>query len=137
MTAKPSTSLETTILRYDLQRFPFPDVIRKYLSTDLLDDLHSDLDLGVLTREKDQSTEFHRAYYDRFDNEFERIYECFLIEIVEPFIGEDVVYQRIPTFRVHLPGNIAVGEFHRDRYYSHTDREINFWVPMTRAWETN
>jgi hypothetical protein len=137
MPAKLASSLETTIFRYDLQRFPFPDVIRNYLRTDRLDDLHSDLDLGVLTREKDQSTEFHRAYYDRFDHKFERIYERFLIDVVQPYIGEDIIYQRIPTFRIHLPGNIAVGEFHRDRDYSHADGEINFWVPMTRAWETN
>jgi hypothetical protein len=129
--------VESTVFQYDVLRYPFPEVVQNYLGTDRLEEIHGDVDLDVLTREKDQSTDFHRAYYTRFGHEFEQIYEPFLIDVVRPFIGEDIIYQRIPTFRVHLPGNIAVGEFHRDRDYSHADGEINFWLPMTRAWDTN
>jgi hypothetical protein len=129
--------IETSVISYDVERYPFPAIIEDYLGADRLDGIHEGTDVALLTREKDQSTEFHRAYYDRFGDDFEDVYEQFLIEVVRPFVGEDLVYQRIPTFRVHLPGNIAVGEFHRDRDYSHGDGEINFWLPVTRAWDTN
>ena len=38
---------------------------------------------------------------------------------------------------VHLPNNVAVGEFHRDRDYSHGEGETNFWLPVTNAWDSN
>jgi hypothetical protein len=128
---------ETTVVGYDVDRYPFPAVIADYLGTERLDEIHEGTDVALLTREKDQSTQFHRAYYDSFGPDFERVYKQFLTDVVRPFVGEHLVYQRIPTFRVHLPGNIAVGEFHRDRDYSHGTGEINFWLPVTRAWDTN
>lgn len=130
-------AIETTILNYEVDRYPFLAIIQGYLGADRLDEIHEGTNHELLTREKDQSTEFHQAYYERFGEDFERIYKRLLGEVVWPFIGEDLVYQRIPTFRVHLPGNIAVGEFHRDRDYSHGEGEINFWLPVTRAWDTN
>jgi len=48
-----------------------------------------------------------------------------------------VVFQKRPTFRVHLPNNVAVGAKHKDCDYHHADHEINFWVPLTKAWGNN
>lgn len=43
-----------------------------------------------------------------------------------------------PTLRLHFPGPRALGKPHRDRDYAgHTGAEINFWVPLTRAFGTN
>jgi ectoine hydroxylase-related dioxygenase (phytanoyl-CoA dioxygenase family) len=130
-------AIETTVLKYDVGLFPFPRLIEGYLGTNRLDSIHEGSSHELLTREKDQSTEFHRTYYDRFGEDFELVYRRFLTEVVRPFFREDLVYQRIPTFRVQLPGNVAVGEFHRDRDYSHGEGEVNFWLPVTRAWGTN
>jgi len=129
--------METTLLDYDVERYPFLAVIQRYLGTDRLDVIHEGVDYELFTRESDQSTDFHRRFYDSLDQEFNDVYRRFLEEIVRPFIGEDLVFQRIPTFRVHLPDNVAVGEFHRDRDYAHGEGEINFWLPLTRAWDTN
>src|SRR5947209_1765182 len=112
-------AIQTTLLDYDVERYPFPVVIQGYLGTDRLEVIHKGADYELFTRESDQSTEFHRRFYDGLDRDFENIYRRFLEEVVRPFIGEDLVFQRIPTFRVHLPDNVAVGEFHRDRDYSH------------------
>ena len=35
-------------------------------------------------------------------------------------------YQKIPTFRVGLPRNRFVGEYHNDAKYNHPDFELNF-----------
>ena len=63
-------------------------------------------------------------------------------DVIKPRFGEKIVYQKIPTFRVHLPGNIAVGEFHKDKYYRNVEwankvKEINYFVPLTKAYDTN
>lgn len=47
------------------------------------------------------------------------------------------MYQKAPTFRVHLPGNVAVGAFHVDSQYNHQPAELNFWVPLTSALAEN
>jgi hypothetical protein len=48
-----------------------------------------------------------------------------------------LVYQRKPTLRIHFPENKAVGGFHKDREYNHPIEEINIWVPVTSAFNTN
>ena len=50
---------------------------------------------------------------------------------------DEIIYQKIPTFRVHLKDNQAVGEWHRDRDYNHGKSEINIWLPFTDAYDTN
>ena len=39
----------------------------------------------------------------------------------------------MPTFRVHQPGNLAVAAFHKDADYSHSEDEVNFYLPLTIA----
>ena len=99
------------ILDYDETAFPFRELVREHLNVYDLSRLHELVHAdGVFQRENDQSTWAHRRFYE---------------------IGEPVVFQRIPTFRVHLPGNVAVGEFHRDTEYHHLPAAVNFWLPLT------
>ena len=48
-----------------------------------------------------------------------------------------MVYQNRPTLRVSFPGNKAVGDWHRDREYNHPIEEVNIWVPITNASNSN
>jgi len=130
------SEMKTMRLEYDPQRYPFAVPMQAALGIDRLDELHQGSEYPLLSRHEDQSTQFHAALYD-LGPDFYDIYIRFLTEVVQPFIGEDIIYQRVPTFRVHLPGNVAVGEFHRDSDYAHGPGEINFWLPVTRAWATN
>ena len=66
----------------------------------------------------------------------------FLTNKIKPRFKEKIVYQKIPTFRVHLPGNISVGEFHKDKHYRNEEwadkvQELNYFVPLTKAYGTN
>ena len=66
----------------------------------------------------------------------------FLEDKIKPRFGEEIVYQKIPTFRVHLPGNVSVGEFHKDKHYRNVEwaekvKETNYYVPLTKAYGTN
>ena len=66
------------------------------------------------------------------------LYKKFVCDVVKPIVGEEeLIYQATPTFRVHIPGNLAVGAFHRDRDYNHPPKEMNFIIPLTKAWESN
>ncbi|MAF24893.1 hypothetical protein CL634_04885 [bacterium] len=99
----------------------------------------------LFSREKDQSTDWHRIFYNkiRSDSSFYDIYEDFLLKIIKPrYDGEDIVYQRIPTFRVHMPSNIAVGEWHKDKFYRKKEwaervSETNYYLPFTNTNESN
>ena len=54
-----------------------------------------------------------------------------------PKFGEDILYQKIPTFRAQVPNNISVAEFHKDKSYSHNPREVNVFLPITIAKDTS
>lgn len=71
-------------------------------------------------------------------DEFTRIYLTFLRDVVRKDLGEDMVlYQRIPTLRVHLAGAPAIGRPHRDADYRHTAFELNYWLPLSNCHGAN
>ena len=127
---------QSVLVDYDLGRYPLPDLVREQFGVDRLDEIHESAEYPLLTRENDQKTVFHERFYSIGD-EFFRVYRRLLVDVVQPLFGENLIYQRVPTFRVHLPNNVAVGEIHRDRDYSHGQGEVNFWLPFTPAWDTN
>src|SRR5262249_38008994 len=88
---------------------------------------------GRMEPRKDQGTIWHEWFYARYQDDLRDVYMRFLRTIVRPLFGSHVIYQRVPTFRIHLPGNVAVGEYHTDGESGHQEGEINFWVPLTRT----
>ena len=87
---------------------------------------------NVLDVDSDQSTSFHKVFYDnanKEDSKFNSIYKKFIHNEVVKEMGEDIIYQRYPTFRAHLPDNLGVGAFHKDRDYNHGVTEVNFGCP--------
>lgn len=85
---------------------------------------------------KDSSTVFHQKFYDKYRegwDELVTVYERFIQEQIFCAYIEDFLYQKFPTFRVHLPGNIAVGAFHNDAEFHHPAGEINFIIPLTNS----
>jgi ectoine hydroxylase-related dioxygenase (phytanoyl-CoA dioxygenase family) len=122
---------------YDQASYNFRKVIEEVLGHENIEQLHSVQEYGVLDREHDQSTIWHKRYYDQFEK-FNSIYVDFIKNYIKPLLGVDkLVYQKIPTFRVHLVGNLAVGEWHKDKTYNHGVHEVNFWMPFTHAYGNN
>lgn len=122
-------------MSYQLSRFPFVAAVRRALEEEDLQALRAP-DASVWTRATDQSSEWHRRFYRNFD-EWRTLYERFVRWIVATHIREPAYFQAVPTVRLHLPGNVAVGEFHTDRDYGHPAGEFTFWVPITHAYGTN
>ena len=107
-----------TIYSYDTVEFPFKSIIdshfRKHLKV-ASEDLHkledpSLLPAGIVTPGTDNNTALHDILYTVFDGEsFLRTYRQF-VQFLQGSIGEDLIFQKKPTFRIHLPGNLSVGD---------------------------
>lgn len=128
-------------INYDRNRFPFKEKLQHLFEVDNLQTLNDSIE--VLSREKDQSTKYHTLYYNwARTEEFISMYEEFILNVIKPLYNEQIVYQSIPTFRVAYPNNIAVGEYHKDKWYRDADwavevDEDNFFLPFTDAFDTN
>jgi hypothetical protein len=129
------------LFKYNTTLYQFQPIISKILNVENLAKIH-ELELYELfTRGTDQSTKWHRLYYDNC-NEFLDMYKKFVTDIIKPLYNRTIVYQKIPTFRVHLPNNIAVGEFHKDKDYRDKQWakdvcELNYYLPLTNTNEFN
>lgn len=124
------------LISYDTYKYPFRQLIENLLGEKNLEGLN--MTAEVFTRENDQSTPWHRLFYASFmGSEFQQAYLRLLKEVIQPNYQEQLLYQKIPTFRVALPGNLAVGEWHKDTEYGHDEAEMNYWLPFTKAYDTN
>jgi hypothetical protein len=126
---------------YDITNYNFKELLEKKLNVEDLSAINNSYQL--FERANDQSTDYHAIFYKwaRTD-EFIDLYDDFIKAIIQPLYNEKIVYQAIPTFRICLPNNIAVGEYHKDKKYRDESwakqvKEFNFFLPFTDAFATN
>ncbi len=128
-------------ISYNPVKFNFKEILEGVINEGELQNLNQNID--VLKRENDQSTVYHKKYYDwAYTDEFQSLYRDFIEQNIKPLYGEKIVYQKIPTFRIAFQNNIAVGEFHKDKAYRNIEwaekvQEDNFFLPFTDAFDTN
>jgi len=122
-------------ITYDVKKFPFKKLISNIMEIDIdLDKIHTIKHYDKLIRETDQSTIWHKKYYNNFNEKFYPTYFSLIKEIKYMFEYDELIYQKIPTFRVQLNnGNLGVGEWHKDKSYNHGLNEVNFWLPFTNT----
>ncbi|MEN9684923.1 MAG: hypothetical protein RLZZ28_709 [Bacteroidota bacterium] len=129
-------------ITYDTIKYPFRNIISGMLGLSeenrSLEDLHLLKHYDLVKRENDQNTIWHKMYYDHFITDFRNTYIDLVNELKLRFGYEEIIYQQIPTFRLQLAnGNIAVGEWHKDKTYNHGISELNFWMPFVDTNEFN
>jgi hypothetical protein len=130
-------------ISYDTKKYDFRKIVSEMLEvwegdTIPLEDLHTLEHYELLVREKDQSTIWHKRYYEKYKEEFLPTYLELVKELKERFGYDEIIYQVIPTFRVQLAeGNLGVGEWHKDKSYNHGTSEVNFWMPFVNTNEQN
>ena len=128
---------------YDTYVYDFAHEIKKLYCVNNLDEIHNEWsgaeNYGVLDDVKtDQKTVYHKYFYTHVGaTEWYDLYEDFIKNVVQPIFDEPILFQKIPTFRVHQPYNLAVAAYHRDSEYSHSTEEINFFLPLTEAFGNN
>jgi len=121
---------------YNGNIFNFRSCLVDVFGTDELSKIHEneDCDFGILSIENDQGTHFHKRFYEKiWETNFFDLYHEFVRENILPMFNEDILYQKIPTFRIQVPNNLGVAEFHKDKTYSHSPEEINIFLPLTDA----
>jgi hypothetical protein len=106
-----------TVLRYPLDLYPFPRVIAEILEEPDLAALQNE-GRPLATRATDQRTRWHPRFYEAGER-WGPLYHSFVTEYVARLLSEPFLYQAVPSLRVQLPGNLAVGAYHRDAEYGH------------------
>ena len=94
---------------------------------------------------KDSQTVYHRKFYGQIDSRegwsvFVDKYHSLIQEVILPYLGlSEALVQVYPSFRVHLPENVAVTEKHHDsdKDHKHPKGEINFIYALTDMFSTN
>ena len=125
---------------YDTKVYNFRELLQNILGSDDLENLHDSVDYPeLLTLDTEQSTIYHKLFYEQVrGSEFLDRYNDFIKNIVKPnFDGEQIVYQKIPTFRTQFLNNISVGKWHKDSDYSHSTSEVNFYLTITDSINSN
>lgn len=125
---------------YDTDKYGFLELVQKYLDFNNLQKIHEEYKFEEVLKEgTDQNQVLHRKFYDKMDadDEFIKLYRSFIQQVVAPRYDEEVLYQRFPTFRVHQPSNLGTFGWHRDRDYNHSPCEVNYFLPMTKGYDTN
>src|SRR6266550_8221295 len=106
-----------TTFDFDVSRFDFVSVVRSLFDGQALEDLHEKHD-ELFKVSADSKTMFHQKFYDKYRAgwpEMLVLYRSFVGEVARTIeFSSPILYQKFPTFRVHLRGNVAVGAFHND-----------------------
>ena len=126
-TSKLRSHLHMKSFNYSIELYPFKEVLESIYGCQL-GDLHKYIGkFDKFDREHDQNTLIHKVFYSNFAEKIKPIYENFVKNFVSKIVfNKPFYYQIIPTFRVGLPGNVFVGEFHKDSFYNHQNYELNF-----------
>jgi hypothetical protein len=139
---------------YDASKYNFYTPIQKILNctTHPLEDIHTKYDTSIIdktTFENDTDTDFHKMYYKSpLYSTVIDVYQRFISDVIVHMFKEDLVVQKEPSFRIHLPNNSALGKrkdqadgeiigMHCDGDYNHPREEINFMITITGQSKTN
>lgn len=135
-------------INYEINKYQFKEIISKLLECNNLSKIHQEKNFEEFIKEsindthKFQQSEYHQKYYQNFSL-IKPIYEDLLLNIIKPlYNGEKIIYQSIPTFRLHFPNGLSVGMFHKDKDLRDYDwhesiKEDNYYLPFTKAYESN
>jgi ectoine hydroxylase-related dioxygenase (phytanoyl-CoA dioxygenase family) len=127
---------------YDQTRYPFSEEIAKIFEVrsselPLLHQKRQDLmPSGPLTFSTESRTKFHELVIQqavKTESMVREVYCNFIRDIVAALFEGEFAYQTFPTFRLQLPGEMAIHQWHYDSdpNHRHPEWEINFQIPLT------
>ena len=119
----------------------YEEMQKVFQTTNSLDNLHKEYSFDKFDMSNNSDTILHDRFYQnlRSEGSLLSIYNNIIEEVIFPIVGEDFVFQKMPTLRVHLVNNWATPEFHVDTQegYNHPQGEHNFILPLTDCYDTN
>ncbi len=116
---------------YDTTKFNFKERLEELFGCSLAG-LHEWLgSFECFDRRNDQHTLAHRVFYSNYARVIKPVYDDFMSIYMSKIVRFPFSYQVIPTFRIGLPGNRFVGEYHKDSKYAHPEFELNFNLALS------
>ena len=133
-TANDPWDIEPQRFQWDIQAFEFIPLQEEIYGSPLRT-LHERIgeSIPILEFQTDQSSVLHKMHYGSENAQWLEEYRRFCLGEIAAKFTCDVIFQRIPSFRVQVPGNIAVAEFHSDSEYGHDPNDVNIYLPLTDA----
>ena len=134
------------IRHYDTTKYNFLEHVLDCYSIEDLTELHQlDIDLcnsEMLNQDNEAETFFHKKFYEKLSsgwNELETSFQRFIKNEISYIFNRDFLYQTFPTYRVQVPNQIAVSNWHydSDEEHRHPLWEINFQIAVTNMFDTN
>ncbi len=132
------------IRKYDLNKYPFQEIIADLLETSDLSSLSPGkipMDENNSIYKNTEATVFHQKLYQKLNSsegeQFYELYRDFIYNEIKPMYDSPIYYQRKPSHRIHYPQVPGQLRLHRDSDYGHNPAEINFWLPMTKTYGEN
>jgi sporadic carbohydrate cluster protein (TIGR04323 family) len=104
-----------------------------------VDDRGTLADLSQLATIVDEQSvgPLYGEFYALMDDEpFLACYRTIIEDVVSPLFDAPFRFQRKPGIRIHLP-NVLTVQFHTDEWYGHGPDVVNFWMPLTDAFDSN
>lgn len=126
--------------QYDTKQWCFREMVQTFLDFEDLAKIHEKHRFAErLQKGTDQNQPLHRKFYDAMDSNpaFIEMYTDFIKEVIAPRYEDEIIYQRFPTFRVAQPDNVGTFGWHKDSDYNHSPAEVNYYLPVTRGYDTN
>ena len=130
-------------IKFNTQQYPFKELVQSLYDNNL-DELDDNLDHKEGTVGADTDSIWHKVFYDKLRSgypEFVELYKKFIKEVLKPlFIEEtELIYQKLPSFRVNQPGGKAIYVPHcdGDKLHKHPAGEINVFMPLTKSFGNN
>ena len=136
------------LFTYDTSVFDFRKLLLDNFECSDLQNLHKQYNTWLpeeeLSFSEESSTKFHEKFYEKLRepwNEFIDLYHSFIREHVSANVreGRSLLFQTLPSFRVHLPNEKAIHKVHYDgdEDHRHPPGEINVFLPMTDCLPNN
>ena len=128
---------EQKIIKYDINSFPFSEIIKKFLNVKSLELLHEKYNLSNDIKEigSDTKTDAHEIFYRNLNSNnlnINNLYYKFIEEILFKEFDDKILFQKKPGFRIQHPNNVAVSTWHADGddVNKHPKGEINIFLPL-------
>jgi hypothetical protein len=142
--------MKPVIRKYNIKLYNFREMVQNVFECKKLENIHvlrKDLFPGETILSKpwpfnETTTGYQDTFYGKYHDGWEDMiasYELFIKNEIKPLFSEDFLYQRFPSFRVHLPGLKAVNKWHydSDEDHRHPEGEMNFHFGVTECFDTN
>ena len=132
-------------IKYSTEKYHFRETISDLFDCENLEKIHvkrSDLmPKQELDHNNESSTEYHKKFYDfiRNNEDFKKNYNNFIKNEIEGLFDEEIIFQRLPGFRIHLKNSKAINKWHSDgdADHRHPKGEINFMLAITECLDNN